>query len=574
MKGYQHALQLLALFMSVTAVSAAVHGDEKEHPNIDCRVNSPKQLPAMANARAKAATLAARQKKSALDLRNGLARLQTKARGANVTISPETGAVEVVSAAGTLTEAAPGRPGFDIVKDFLQANAALYGLTAEDIANLDFIGESVSEASGLRMVRVQQTVNGHPVFQSETRFTLDRDGRIIRSVGLIVPDATATALAPTTTVTPENALVSAMKSVDLVLDPSRMVRAKTKPDGSKSEVTTNDPQITGKVPSTLVYFPITPGVLVPAWSQISFTNTDGDWYTLVDANTGDLLWRKNIRAHASTHEARFSVYVQADGTTPADNPAPLSPTTVTTGSGTQASEIARSTVSMSVVQNLTASPNGWITDGGTTTTGNNVDAYLDRVADNVADPGTLDSNGRPTGNLDASSRNRDFLGTNFAYTPPPLSGNPESGTAVTDAQMQRGVVTNLFYLTNWYHDRLHALGFDAAAGNFQTNNFGGGGTWQRCRARRGAGRQRHEQREFFNSAGWNPRAHADVCFHRSHGGSGRQSRRGNCDPRTHPRSQQPLDWQWSRLDLGRGGRHGRGLERLLRPLSAQQHQRR
>ena len=45
----------------------------------------------------------------------------------------------------------------------------------------------------MRMVRVEQVVNGHAVFQSETRFILDRDGRIYRSTGLIIPEATATA---------------------------------------------------------------------------------------------------------------------------------------------------------------------------------------------------------------------------------------------------------------------------------------------------------------------------------------------------------------------------------------------
>ena len=36
-------------------------------------------------------------------------------------------------------------------------------------------------------------------------------------------------------------------------------------------------------------------------------------------------------------------------------------------------------------------------------------------------------------------------------------------------------VTNLFYLNNVIHDRLYRYGFNEAAGNFQTNNFGKGG---------------------------------------------------------------------------------------------------
>ena len=80
------------------------------------------------------------------------------------------------------------------------------------------------------------------------------------------------------------------------------------------------------------------------------------------------------------------------------------------------------------------------------------------------------------GNVDANTNQRDFLGTGYAYTPPPMGGNPDAGTAPTDTQEKRGAVTHLFYLANWYHDQLYSYGFDEAAGNFQNNNFGKGGT--------------------------------------------------------------------------------------------------
>jgi uncharacterized repeat protein (TIGR01451 family) len=276
-------------------------------------------------------------------------------------------------------------------------------------------------------------------------------------------------------------------------------------------------QVSGEAVSRLVYFPLAPGVLVPAWSQVSFTTAGADWYTLVDALTGDLLWRKNIRSdgatghtqsgsaaraaaapasagysaappaataphrgvQASTQDARFSVYVQADGETPADSPAPQSPSNVAPGDGTQFPAIARTDVSMLAAQDITASPDGWIPDGGNTTTGNNVDAYLDAnvagAENNVPDVGTLDNNGRPVGNLDTASRPRDFLGAGYAYTPPPSGGNPNAGDAPTGVQFRRGAVTQLFYVSNWYHDQLYNLGFDEAAGNFQTVNFSGQG---------------------------------------------------------------------------------------------------
>jgi uncharacterized repeat protein (TIGR01451 family) len=409
-------------------------------------------------------------------LQAGAAQLKTVSPGAEVRFSPLFGAAEIVrNNQGALTGPAPGRAGKDIVLDFLRAHTALYGLSEADLANLRFKGESLDRKSGLRMVRFEQVANGLPVFQSDTRVTLDRNGRIIRVVGLLAPNAPVNAVAASPQTTAQQALVTAMRSVGITLDPAKLTLRNAAPDGTRAEVVTGDPRITGSVPSHLVYFPLGPGVLVPAWQQVTFTKGPGDWNTLVDAGSGVLLWRKNMRSYASTQEARFSVYVQGDGKTPAESPAPHSPTDVTPGAGTQFPEIARTTVKMSTVQDATASPNGWIDDGGKTTTGNNTDTYLDPNSLNAPNPGLLDDNGRPVGNLDGSGNQRDFLGTGYNYTPAPQGGNPDAGTAPTDTQFQRGSVTHLFYLTNWYHDRLYSFGFDEAAGNFQNDNFGKGG---------------------------------------------------------------------------------------------------
>ncbi len=407
-----------------------------------------------------------------------LGQLRTASPGATAHFSPVTVAPEIVAGErGPLSAPAPGQSGVDVVRAFLHANRALYGLTAGEIDALHFRGESVSPRNGMRMVRVEQRINDHPVFQSDTRFILDRSGRVWRSLGLLMPNAAAPPLS--LKVSAPQALAGAMRTVGLPVDAARMAVAGANADGTVAQVIANDPRIVGKVASDIVYFPVGPGVLVPAWRQITFTRAGADWYTVVDANTGILLWRKNIRAHASTQQARFSVYAQADGTTPAVSPAPHEPTTVTPGSGTQFPEIARTIVPMSTAQNITFSPNGWIPDGGSTTTGNNVDAYLDTDDNDAPDAGALDNNGRPVGNPDAGTNNRDFLGAaprDYTYSPAPVGGNPDAGDAPTLAPFQRGVVTHLFYLANWYHDQLYGYGFDEAAGNFQSTNFSGMGT--------------------------------------------------------------------------------------------------
>jgi subtilisin-like proprotein convertase family protein len=477
---------------------------EKIFPNLDLRVTEPAGLAKTLGIGIPGVLRRAQEHSDAAA--KALTKLQASAPGLNAKASPLTGAVEVLrNTTGALTGPNSGS-GADVVRRFVTDNAAVYGLKNEDIDTLRFIGESVNSGNGMRMVRVEQVVNGRAVFQSETRFILDREGRIYRSTGLIIPDATATAPKEDfPAISASEALSRTMFSVDITVEPGSVTETAAA-NGRDVELTTTSDEVSGPVLSRLVYFPVAPGVLRLAWAQTAWTNGTGDYYTITDATNGKLLWRKNMRDNVSTHDARFRVYVQADGTTPADSPAPLSPTNVTVGSGTQGAAIAPTIVNMLTAQNAAASPNGWIDDcpGGvctaneTQTIGNNVHAYLDRIGGAAAgganQPDTaassvLDGNGKPMGNPDANSRNRDFLGTTprdfqTNYLPPPQGGNPEAGQSSTGNgnngtlaidQFRRGMITQLFYVANWYHDRLFGLGFDEAAGNFQQLNFSGQG---------------------------------------------------------------------------------------------------
>lgn len=114
----------------------------------------------------------------------------------------------------------------------------------------------------------------------------------------------------------------------------------------------------------------------------------------------------------------------------------------------------------------TASPFGWL-GTSTTTTGNNVDAYLDRDNDGLAD-----ANGRPTANNQIFS---------FIW---------DGAAAPTTTTNQMAAVTNLFYLNNVVHDRLFQYGFTEGAGNFQQTNTSGqglGGDPVRAEAQDGGG---------------------------------------------------------------------------------------
>ncbi|MCG3150259.1 MAG: hypothetical protein PCFJNLEI_03740 [Verrucomicrobiae bacterium] len=161
---------------------------------------------------------------------------------------------------------------------------------------------------------------------------------------------------------------------------------------------------------------------------------------VVDATTGKIWVRQCLTEYFT--DATYRVFT-------ADSPAPFSPGH-TTPSTNQPATVARSLVTLSALSS-NASPNGWINDGDNTTLGNNVDAHLDRNANDSADPGS-----RPPGN---PARTFDFA-VNLAAAP----------VTYTNAS-----VVCVFYWCNWMHDKLYNLGFTEAAGNFQTDNFGRGG---------------------------------------------------------------------------------------------------
>ena len=273
-----------------------------------------------------------------------------------------TGGIDVISGRHhqgiALAAAATSRP--EAARDFLRRHAALLDLEPADIADgLELVGDSPGGRDGLPLVRFRQRVHGWPVFQSETRAIFDRENRLIRIVGRLTPGVARTPRARGRLLSESEALERALQAIGETTAPNRTQAWPT-------------------------WFPLAPGVLVPSWAHVITTRGAGDWYAVHDAREGTLLWRRNIEHQVSTQPARFSVYATAAGA-PLDSPAPRSPSTALPGSNSQFAAVARSIIGMGLVQDPFASPDGWIPDGGETTSGNNVDAYLERDFDDLPD---------------------------------------------------------------------------------------------------------------------------------------------------------------------------------------------
>ncbi len=333
-----------------------------------------------------------------------------------------------------------------LVRGFLAQNKGLYGLTTEQVGQLRTFANYTNPAGNLSYVEMAQEINGIPVFMGEVRAIIARNGELSRTVNNLAPGLNYESLERVTGA-PQDAVIAAAKAINRQATSADLKMESSELEGRK--VIFERGQFDRETTAELMYFPLETGVATLAW-RVLLWEPVAAYYVIVDASNGRMLWRQNITAD-QTESATYTIYDRG-------NPAPLSPSNAIPGSGIQGVGIPRVTVSLIGNEGpLNFNNNGWITNGGNTTTGNNVDAGLDRVTPNGIDP-----TGRPTG-----TPNRVFT---FAYNPPPL-GTDDPLTV----GYQNGIVTNLFYWNNRYHDVLYQLGFNEQARNFQLDNFGRGG---------------------------------------------------------------------------------------------------
>ena len=195
-----------------------------------------------------------------------------------------------------------------------------------------------------------------------------------------------------------------------------------------------------------------------------------DYYAyVVSATDGEVLWRHNL-----TEDMSYRVWAETTG-----NNMPLLgpigrngfPNPTATPDGWLPGFVAPNLLTL---DNIPFSRNDpWLPPGATITKGNNVEAFANHFSpDNFgpADPGECNLNALiGAGDFHACVRTRAQapVGLDFVYDPtkPPTASKSQAMASIV----------NLFYMNNWLHDWFYDAGFDEAAGNAQTNNFGRGG---------------------------------------------------------------------------------------------------
>jgi hypothetical protein len=375
----------------------------------------------------------------------------------------------------------------DALVSFLKQNNSLIGSTDDQVSQLKVAADYTNPNGILSFVELDQEINGIPVFRGEVKAGFAKSGEMVRVVNNFAPGLDYNGLS-TDFGDPTSAVKAAADNLGYKPDATEVIPNTAFSSDLKVRFGNGgDWDITAEK----MYFPTEPGVARTAWRILIWEPTSA-YYVIVDAQTGTILWRKNI-SNDQTQSATFNVYSATNNIGNAmDSPSPGSPGPTDPTTLFQAGLGSRTSVTLIGNEgNLSFNNDGWITDGGNETDGNNVEAGLDRDTTNGVDT----TNGR------AQGTNRTF---NFSYTPSNVSGGvpPPTGTesgdnpvpageptpgvsntnicgAITQphgiTEAQKGAITNLFYLDNRYHDALYQVGFTESAKNFQNDNFGRGG---------------------------------------------------------------------------------------------------
>lgn len=272
-------------------------------------------------------------------------------------------------------------------------------------------------AHGVTHLRIEQVVDGLAVHGAYLKAAVNARGELVHVIDRLVA---VSAPAPSR-IDALTALRTAMASVH----PTQS--ATFRRSGEQGNVASFDGGAFFHTAPTVtaVAVPMSNGTLTRGWLVQTWTQQANQLHHTLVSGDGRVLDIENRTASDS-----YNVFVEDPG---------KGPQTIVTGPAAAGSA---------------PSPAGWLGAGAQTTiniSGNNANAYLDADKNNRADRG---GSAVTTGN---------FLTAASLTTAPTTTAN------------QAVSVQNLFYLNNVVHDILYGHGFNEAAGNFQSDNFGKGG---------------------------------------------------------------------------------------------------
>ena len=322
---------------------------------------------------------------------------------------------------GFLSAPAYGATPEEIAAAFVAANGKTFTLAPSDLQppHARVTRDVTTRHSGMRSLTWQQQKDGLDLYRATFALNVTADNRIV--------NAQSRALHFPSLRFHDQVKVSESEAAQI---------AATHVNGLPSP--TLNPDTRAPKP---IWYPLDQLSVVKAWDVTVDVQDHPETHRLiVRADTGKVV--EDIDMTWSLETATFNVYTS-------DSPVPTTPGAETPADAVLV-EVPRTLVTLTAFA-TNASPQGWIPAGENRLVGNNATVYADWDDDNSPDSPAV--TGAPYRVFDR---------------PCDLSLAPSNYVQASQVQA--------FYVLNVFHDRLWQLGFDEAAGNFQTENFGRGGT--------------------------------------------------------------------------------------------------
>ncbi|UQB70090.1 T9SS-dependent M36 family metallopeptidase [Epilithonimonas zeae] len=330
-------------------------------------------------------------------------------------------------------------------------------ISFRNISNADFKIQNEDKSSSLNaeIVNIQQYYNNTPIYKSLAKAVI-RGGKVISLNNNFRQIGSSSIIADKIDKT--EALSTALRSADIKDNGFELFD-----ENSGDLINLPDNQVA----SIRFYFERNSS-LIPA--QLFFINQSKEnkfYGILVSLTDGEILEKNNMIDECKFEDNHFA----GDAESTSDHLLTHFNTSVTNKNQTKAVTDASYNVfpfpleaptfgSRAIVTNpwdLTASPEGWHSNGNTNYTntyGNNVLAYVD-------------NSGTNSFGFSPSSSTSGNLTFDFPFAESP---------SLSAYENRASAVTNLFYANNMIHDIMYKFGFTEMSRNFQTNNFEKGGS--------------------------------------------------------------------------------------------------
>ena len=336
-----------------------------------------------------------------------------------------------------------------------------------DIAEYEVTSYHTSQRSGLTHYYLRQTHQGIPIHNAVMNVHLNTEGELFKMNNQFLRNIESKVNTEQPTLDARTAIARVAQTMKY--DQSALPELVEMKSASRSQQQTFTKGSISHVdiPVQLMYQPMEDGTLRLCWDMSIAEKQDADWWSMrVDAQTGEILNQYNWtvycdfdadhcaeegHVHHYTHEQKVEQEEDADASFFQPDSYRVYPEPVE-------SPIHGGRQLIVNPADAIASPFGWHDTNGangaeyTITRGNNVHAQEDANGNNG------------TGFSPDGTASLDF---DFTID---LNANPNTDPTRSAA------ITNLFYWNNLTHDVWYQYGFDEASGNFQSNNYGNGGT--------------------------------------------------------------------------------------------------